>query len=212
MIKLLIEGIVLGFTLAFMIGPAFFSLIQTSISRGFKSGMQLAVGISVSDTILVFLVNLGVIHIIDDPTVQLLIGSVGGLILIGFGTVTYMRKEITHVSHEIDIDKRISKALTYFLKGLFLNFLNPFVWFFWVAVAVGMSASLETKENMLTFYAATLITLISTDLLKCFIANKIKRLLSARLIFMINKVVGLFLLVFGIVLIIRVIIENYSKF
>ena len=211
MVKLLIEGFILGITLAFLIGPAFFSLIQTSISRGFKAGVQLAVGISISDTILVFFVNLGIIHIIDQPIVQVIFGVIGGIFLIGFGLYNYIKKDITHVTHEINIENRLSKALTYIFKGIFLNFLNPFVWFFWIGVAVGMSSSLQTMENMLFFYVATLATLLSTDILKCFIANKIKRLLSARVMFLINKIVGILLFGFGIVLIIRVLLANFNK-
>lgn len=211
MIKLLIEGIVLGVTLAFMIGPAFFSLIQTSISRGFKNGVQLAIGISLSDIILVFFVNLGIIHIIDSPIVQLLFGIVGGVILIGFGLFNILKKEISHVTHEINVDKRLSKAITFIFKGLFLNFLNPFVWLFWITVAVGMSSNLQTKENIFVFFTATLTTLLTTDILKCFIAHKIKRLLSARVMFLINRIVGLILLGFGVFLMFRVILENFTK-
>ena len=40
------EGLILGFTLAFLFGfgPALFALIQTSIHRGLWSGFQLAFG------------------------------------------------------------------------------------------------------------------------------------------------------------------------
>lgn len=211
MLKVLIEGIVLGITLAFMIGPAFFALIQTSINRGFKSGVQMAVGISLSDTIIVFLMNLGVIHFIDAPSTQLYFGIIGGAILIGVGLHTFLKKEITNTSHEVKIDSRISRALTYILKGFFLNFMNPFVWIFWITVSVGMKSSLQTRENIFLFFGATLLTLISTDVVKCFIANKIKRILSPRVLFFINKTVGIILFGFGLVLIIRVIIENYFK-
>lgn len=211
MLKVLIEGIVLGITLAFMIGPAFFALIQTSINRGFKSGVQMAVGISLSDTIMVFLMNLGVIHFIDAPSTQLYFGIIGGTILIGVGLHTFLKKEITNTSHEVKIDSRIGRALTYILKGFFLNFMNPFVWIFWITVSVGMKSSLQTRENIFLFFGATLLTLISTDIIKCFIANKIKRILSPRVLFFINKTVGVILFGFGLVLIIRVIIENYFK-
>lgn len=211
MIKILIEGIVLGVTLAFMIGPAFFALIQTSINRGFKAGVQMAVGISLSDTIMVFLMNLGVIHFIDDPSTQIYFGIIGGVILIGVGLYTFLKKEISNAPHEVKIDSRFSRALTYILKGFFLNFMNPFVWIFWITVSVGMKSSLQTNENIFLFFGATLVTLISTDIIKCFISNKIKQIFSPRVLFLINKLVGLILLGFGIVLIIRVIIENYFK-
>lgn len=212
MIKVLIEGFVLGITLAFMIGPAFFALIQTSINRGFKAGVQMAVGISLSDTILVFLMNLGIIHIIDAPIVQLLFGVIGGIILIGFGLYTYLKKEITHETHEVQIKGKWGRAVTFILKGFFLNFMNPFVWVFWITVSVGMSSNLQTKENILLFFTTTLLTLLATDVVKCFIANKIKRILSPKVLFFINKTVGLILFVFGIVLIVRVFLENIKNF
>ncbi len=211
MIRATIEGVILGITLAFMIGPAFFSLIQTSINRGFKAGFQLAIGISLSDMILIFMVNLGIIHIIDAPEVQLLFGVIGGIILILFGLYTFLKKEISHKPHEVQIDKRFSRAATYIIKGFVLNFANPFVWFFWIMVSVGMSSNLQTKENIIIFFISTLITLLATDTLKCFVANKIKRLLSGKTLFIINKSVGLLLLVFGVILIVRVIIQNFDK-
>lgn len=207
--KVLIEGFVLGITLAFMIGPAFFALIQTSINRGFRAGVQLAVGISLSDTIMVFLMNLGVIHFIDAPSTQLYFGIIGGAILIGVGLYTFLKKEISNTAHEVKINSRISRALTYILKGFFLNFMNPFVWIFWITVSVGMKSSLQTKENIFLFFGTTLLTLISTDIFKCFIANKIKRILSPRVLFFINKIVGFILLGFGLVLIVRVVLENF---
>lgn len=51
----LLEGIVIGFTIAILTGPAFFSLIQTSIHRGFRSGLFLAGGIFLSDASLLML-------------------------------------------------------------------------------------------------------------------------------------------------------------
>ena len=41
-----LQGILVGLTFAVLLGPAFFSLIQTSIQRGFRSGLFLALGIS----------------------------------------------------------------------------------------------------------------------------------------------------------------------
>jgi threonine/homoserine/homoserine lactone efflux protein len=47
----LIEGVILGLTLAmfFGFGPALFALLQTTIHRGFISGLMLAIGIFLSD-------------------------------------------------------------------------------------------------------------------------------------------------------------------
>ena len=82
MLHLLFEGFVLGLTLAILIGPAFFALVQTSIHRGFKSGFYLALGIFISDITLVFLSYLGASQLVSDPKNSIYVGGSGGLMLI----------------------------------------------------------------------------------------------------------------------------------
>ena len=45
------KGILFGFMISFMLGPAFFILIETSIKKGFKSAIFLDLGILLSDAI-----------------------------------------------------------------------------------------------------------------------------------------------------------------
>ena len=49
--SIITQGILFGLTLSLMVGPAFFSLIQTSITQGFRSGSQLAMGVALSDVL-----------------------------------------------------------------------------------------------------------------------------------------------------------------
>jgi len=48
------NGIIFGFLLTFLLGPAFFVLLETSIKKGFKSAMFLDIGILLSDAIYLF--------------------------------------------------------------------------------------------------------------------------------------------------------------
>ena len=52
-----LEGIIIGLSLTFIMGfgPSFFTLIQTSINRGFKSAMLLDIGIILNDIMVVAL-------------------------------------------------------------------------------------------------------------------------------------------------------------
>ena len=43
------QGVTLGITLAFLMGPALFVLLQTSLNRGLKAGLFIALGIFLSD-------------------------------------------------------------------------------------------------------------------------------------------------------------------
>ncbi len=205
----LIEGLILGLTLAifFGFGPALFALIQTSIHRGFWSGFLLAIGIFLSDLVVVGLCFLGAIQIITKPENHLAFGIISGGILIIFGLVTYSRK--LHIdSNNNKIKIKQPHPITYILKGFFLNIANPFIWIFWMGVVVGMTANYGAEIRPLVyFFSVTLITVLGTDVLKCFGSYKIKRYLTPKIMTLINRVAGIGLAIFGLFLIFRVIFD-----
>jgi threonine/homoserine/homoserine lactone efflux protein len=214
MFSLIIEGIILGLTLAtfFGFGPAFFSLVQTSIHRGFGSAVLLAIGIFLNDMVMVVLCLMGAIQIITAPSNYLWFGISSGVILIIFGLVTYSRKVVTLVAETDDDDLPIHvkgpRWFVFIAKGFFMNIVNPFVWIFWVGVVVGISTRFSGNEDELVyFFGGTLLTVLATDIGKAYAAYNIKRFLTDRMIGIFNKIAGIGLIVFGLFLIVKVIIE-----
>jgi threonine/homoserine/homoserine lactone efflux protein len=203
----LLEGMILGFTLAIMLGPAMFSLIQTSIHRGLYRGILLAGGIFLSDLALVVLCYLGAVQVIGNERNYLMFGIIGGLVLVVFGVVTFLRKaQVTDDNNLINV--KMPGPLTYIFKGFFLNFANPFVWIFWVSVMVTVSSGYNTDSwSIKTFFAGSLITIFFTDILKVIIAHRLKRYLKPRILIMINQAEGILLVLFGIYLVIRTILN-----
>ncbi|OYT10525.1 MAG: hypothetical protein B6I18_08710, partial [Bacteroidetes bacterium 4572_112] len=87
-----------------------------------------------------------------------------------------------------------------------LNIANPFIFFFWFGALgfVGKNAVPgEILESTIVFFSGTFITIFSTDVLKSFIGGKIKGFLKPRKEILVNKIVGLLLVTFGIILIFR---------
>ncbi len=221
MFGILIQGILLGFTIAVLVGPAFFTLIQTSIHRGFKSGVFLAIGIFLSDLTLILVISLftlGIFGAFDsiqfllNPTNKIYFAFIGGIILIVFGVFTFTRS-ITSFSNNDDDENNGKKPgyLTFILKGFFLNIANPILIIFWMGVTSGVISGAEpgTKEllkHFFTFFTGALVTIFSTDILKCFIANKIKSYLNPKILVIINHTIGVLLVIFGIVIILRVVV------
>lgn len=210
----LIEGCILGLTLAifFGFGPVLFALIQTTIHRGFFPGLLLAIGIFLSDLALVTLCFLGAIQIINKPENHLAFGIISGIVLIIFGIVTYTRKIQlgTENNQNKDIKIQTPNFITYILKGFFLNFANPFVWIFWMGVVVGITANYGADiRSLVIFFSASLLTVLATDILKCFASYKIKRFLTTYIMQWINRVAGIGLVLFGIFLILRVLLKFY---
>ncbi|NVO01453.1 MAG: LysE family transporter [Bacteroidetes bacterium] len=210
MLTALLRGTVLGITVCFLVGPAFFSLLQTSIHRGLKQGFLLSIGIVLSDMTLIALSFLGVLQVIDNKSNQLAIGIIGGIILIIFGIVTITRKvymgeneENAEKLEEIKSPKP-SNPFMYILKGYFLNIVNPFLLIFWVGAMSGVSALYKSNTHeIIYFFIGTLVTIFATDILKCFVADKISSYLKPKILLWVNRVMGLALLISGIVLIVR---------
>lgn len=207
MIRALIEGVILGITLAFLVGPAFISLIQTSIYRGFVSGMQFAFGIILSDFVLIALIYLGALKVLSNFKHQILVGIIGGFILILFGIYTYRRKAKISKSSTINLPLRPANIFKYVFKGFFINILNPFLIIFWLSVVSLVSAKYGVRSPELSiFFAGTLGGVFLTDTVKCLIANRIRDFLNFKVLTWMNRVVGFMLVTFGVVLIVRVII------
>jgi threonine/homoserine/homoserine lactone efflux protein len=211
MTQIIISGAVLGLTLAVLIGPSFFALLQTSVNKGFRIGMFLAIGIFFSDFTLVSLSFLGVSQIFSGEMARIIFGVVGGGILIVYGGYTF-RKKVTEPVYtnksdseeEIFKDIKAPKPILYVLKGYFLNLINPFLLIFWVGVMSFVSTEYENKKlDIIIFFSSALIVVFSTDLLKCFVANQIKRFLKPKVLTFINHALGLFLIGFGVYLIVK---------
>jgi len=204
MIHPLFEGIFIGVTMAVMLGPAMFALLQTSIHRGTKAGVILAFGIFLSDLVIVVCSYLGAAQLLNQGKKSLVVGLIGGTVLIIFGIVTFTKKVQISDSNNLLEQKRLPDPLTYLIKGFFLNFANPFVWFFWFTVMMGISGTYGSEFSAVSaFFGGVLLTIFSTDVLKVFIASRIKKYLTPKILNLVNYVVGILLVVFGIILIIR---------
>ena len=202
------EGILLGLFLAFSIGPAFFALINTGISYGFKSGAALAIGILFSDlffvSITVTLVHYGMSDLMTDPKHQAFLGVVGGIVLIVYGVFQFINKDIK-VDQDNKLEIKTPKTYLLIIKGYLLNMFNPFVWIFWIATTTAISSKYEFHlYKIIIFFTAVLGMTIGTDLLKTFVANKIKKVLNARMLLNVRYFSGGLLIVFGLYLIYKV--------
>ncbi len=201
----LIEGIIMGITLAFLIGPSFVSLLQTSIHRGYQAGLQFASGIVLSDLTLIALSYFGTLQLLNAEHNQMRLGIFGGLVVIGFGVVTFTRKHTLPGTVAIEIKMRTGRFFKYLSKGFFMNIFNPFLLFFWLGVTGLASSKYGIRSNeMLVFFAGCIGAVFITDIFKVMVAHKIKKKLNIRVLTIINRVVGISLVIFGMGLILRV--------
>ena len=196
-----LQGIQFGVVLAFLIGPVFFTILQTSIEKGFLFGVLVAVGVSLSDFLYVTICYLGVSNLVTDEVNKVYMAYIGGAILIVFGLYHVFVKGKNKSLFEGN--GREHGRLRYVLKGFFINGFSPTVLFFWVGTISLVSIEFGYTEgrHFYTFFAAVLATLLCTDILKAFLADKLRSLVTGRFIRVSNVILGLALIGFGIRLI-----------
>ena len=226
MIRFIFDAIVLGLTLSivFGFGPAFITLIQTSIHRGFRSAAWFSFGVFLNDLLMVSLCVLTSIQVVVEGDREMFYFSLGaGIILILFGIFTYTRKVkednfkgIKERTDEIiDENKErfkkeddTPKWFVFVGKGFVLNILNPFVWIFWFStVAVTAGSMGGNKLKLMFFFGIVLATCLSCDILKAKGASFLKRFFNAKRIRIMNNVIGVGLVLFGLYFIVSGLIK-----
>ena len=207
MLHSVFEGMILGITVSISVGPAMLALLQTSIKHGIKTGIFLALGIFSSDVIVVIGAYFGSSQIVTNHNTHQIFGIIGGSILIIFGLFQSLRRVKMSEQVEVIRDIKVKKpgVFRYFFKGFILNIANPFLWAFWLTSVIAISSSYGgNKPAVVLFLSGTLGTVLSIDILKCILANKIKVSINPRIKLWINRIVGFIFILFGIFVIINV--------
>lgn len=91
------------------------------------------------------------------------------------------------------------KMYRYFIKGFIINGMSPMVLIFWIGAISIASLDFGYKKGFefFIFFSTVLATVLATDVLKAYLADKLRRLITNRLMTVINILVGICLIVFG---------------
>ena len=103
--------------------------------------------------------------------------------------------------------KDVPKWYSVYLRGFLISFFNPLVWIYWLSIITLASGSFGVPTNHLfLFFGGVLLTTVSMDVLKCKVASMLQRFLTARVLNIFNKVVGIILLGFAIYLVVSLLL------
>ncbi|MGK7388921.1 MAG: LysE family translocator [Candidatus Cyclobacteriaceae bacterium M2_1C_046] len=192
----ILKGILFGLVLAMLIGPVFFMLIQTSIEKGFMPGFLVAVGISLSDTLYILISYFGLTNLLAEETMEKYLGLAGGVILVGFGIFSFFK---SRKKREIKLNVQQKGFKRHIIKGFMVNGLNPMVLFFWIGAISLATIEYELKGSyILIFFISIILTVFITDLIKVYLAHKLRTFVTPRFIKILNIITGVVMVTFGI--------------
>lgn len=202
-LSLIYQTVVIVLLLTFSFGPAFFALINTGITHGYKTGSLLAIGVVASDFVLsiliIFLIHFGASNFIHDEKSQRFMGILAGIILIVFGAI-HFKQPIPKKDESAPIIAPSAQAMIF--KGFLLNCLNPAVWLLWLGNVTAVSKTLDYNMlNMIVYFSITLGLVLLVELGKVSVAGKLKQILTPKTMYIVNIITGGLLVIFGLVLI-----------
>jgi threonine/homoserine/homoserine lactone efflux protein len=202
-LSLIYQTIVIVLLLTFSFGPAFFALINTGIRHGYKTGSILAVGVVASDFIvcllIILLINFGAASLVQDEKSQRFMGILAGIVLIAFGSV-HFRQPLKAGDESIELS--VPSPVYMLIKGFLLNSLNPAVWLLWLGNVTAVSKTLQYSTiRMILYFSITLGVVLLVEMAKVSASEKLKRVLTPKLMYAINIITGVLLIIFGLVLI-----------
>lgn len=202
MTEAIIKGLALGLLLAISMGPVIFSIIKQSISNGHRGGLAFVFGVSASDLTLVLVSNIFTELFNRLLKFEKVIGLGGSALLIGIGVYFLFFKKIklNELGDGIEMKRSAGDYVKIFFAGYFMNTLNPSVIAFWFSWATAF-ITIPVNERIATF-AVCLSVVFIFDLLKVFLANRLRSRLTQKTITLINKISGTILIIFGIILIV----------
>ncbi len=201
--EFLIKGIILGLVLSYLPGPLFFGLLQVGIERGFRAALSYASGIWISDVLFVFATYFGVSYLVVLTQIEgftIYLAFIGGGILIASGLGTLIAKPPHLIDNQEIIEKKSKLGL--FLRGFFFNLFNPGTIFFWLGVSSQLSAQQPSANQALLFFGGMWCGLISSDILKSYLARQIKNKMTPRILWITKMIISLILVGCGIYLIV----------
>jgi len=197
-------AIPLGFFLAFMIGPVFFMLIETSITKGVRAAIAFDIGVIIADALFIAVAYFSSFQLLENLSNLPGLYVFGGTILSVYGLIILIKKpNEKQIENEFNNTTK-TNYLQLFIKGFLLNFINIGVLVFWLGVVVVTGPSFETDINrFVVFFSTLLIAYFLTDLIKIILAKQLKKKLTPKIIIKTKKTLGALLVVCGLILIIK---------
>jgi len=197
MTESIIYGLATGMVMSIMLGTVFFALVQNSIDQGFKSGISIALGVIVSDILLISTAYFNSALIPKGGITESIVRVCGAVFLIIYGLNNFRQNRT--ISYPVT---RAGRIFFFMRTGFFLNLLNPGNFIGWVVVTTNITqVARYNPHQCFLFYLSAIAAIFSMEILISLGAAQLKKFISDKLLTSINYAVGVIFILFSVVLI-----------
>ena len=189
-ISTIFNGLYLGMILQLAVGPVCLLVFNTANVRGISNGLLVMLSVVLVDTIFIAASLLGISSIIDKPRIRLILKIISGFVLIWFGLEMVGFHSISNIA---------TTNNNPFLTGFIMTISNPLTIIFWGSVFIKQVFEKEYNTSELRFFAlgCILATFLFLSLV-AILGGLLGSFLSTNILRILNILVGLILIYFGI--------------
>jgi threonine/homoserine/homoserine lactone efflux protein len=109
MINDILAGLPWGLFLSFMVGPVFFILLETSITKGFRAAIVFDLGVVLGDIFFIGIAYLGSYRLIQSLKDKPALFIFGGIIMLVYGIISFVKLRKEEKINDEEIDRISSK-------------------------------------------------------------------------------------------------------
>ena len=196
-----ITPISVGFFTAFIMGPVFWVLLETSITKGVRAAVAFDLGVIIADVFFITATYYGSVKLFLSESNKEGMFILGGTIILFFGLYSWLTRKKQEEKIEVTESKHNYFGLA--AKGFAINIFNVGVLIFWggVTIVAGPTTGSDSP-SFLFFFAIVLLSYFVTDLGKILLARQLKVFINEKTIVSVKSLLALILVISGTVLII----------
>lgn len=195
MFEAITAGALSGMILGSLPGGVVFSVLQHSIDLGWRKGMGIALGVLLSDFCLILFVNLSTsgLALIEEYDGYISMAGILLLVILGFVNLFSQKKSIIYPT------TKMGGGFYLITIGFLLNTLNPVNFFMWMTITTQIqTSSFFSHQNLLVYFAATLLMIFSTLTVISYFAQKLRRWLNPERMHYFNMGIGIIFIILAI--------------
>lgn len=193
-------------------GPVGILCIQRTLAKGRKAGLFTGVGAAASDLIYCLLTGFGLSFIQEFiERNQNVIQLVGSAVLIGFAIYLFKKKPTSHLDNRsVPTGAEPRKNI---LGGFLFTFSNPLILFLIIGLFARFNFPVPDVRwyHYIIGYISIVVGALAWWWIVTFIVDKVRAKFSIRTLWLINKVIGVIILIFAIVGIVTGILNLLGK-
>ena len=202
-----LPAIFLGIILAFTIGPVFFTILEISVSKGFRAAVFFNIGVVFSEIVFFAIAYASTSSLLEsiqeNPSWKIL----GGVLLSFYAGITLLgiyQNKTEEGLYSFDTGSESPNLIKNMVRGFLLNIINFAVLVVWILIVANYGPGFQdTEYKMFLFFLTIVGTYFSIDLGKIYLAQQLKSSLTRAVITKIKIVVNSVILIIGIVLIFK---------